>query len=142
MAKASSTADKEGLKTILTGILPTIDLRHLKIDYMTPIKRYEVLNDIICDLCGDDLYLHLKGVDELNLRHDSILLEGCNTSFQGHLQLEAEDFADSYNWAQAIAGPVLSVCVNSPVLIGRELWQESRIALFTQSVDTRASVSS
>ncbi len=108
-------------------------------DYMTPIKRYEVLNSIICDLRGDDLYLHLKGVDELNLRHDSILLEGCNTSFQGHLQLEAEDFSDSYNWAQAIAGPVLSVCANSPLLIGRELWQESRIALFTQSVDTRAS---
>jgi CBS domain-containing protein len=139
LAKASAKANKEGLKIILTGILPTIDSRHLKIDYMSPIKRYEVLNSIICDLRGDDLYLHIKGVDELNLRHDSILLEGCNTSFQGHLQLEAEDFADSYNWAQAIAGPVLSVCANSPVLIGRELWQESRIALFTQSVDTRAS---
>ncbi len=139
MANASATADSKGLKIILTGILPTIDLRHLKIDYMTPVKRYEVLNKIICDLRGDDLYLHLKGIDELNLRHDSILLEGCNTSFQGHLQLEAEDFADSYNWAQAIAGPVLSVCANSPLLIGRELWQESRIALFTQSVDTRAS---
>ncbi len=139
LAKAVAVADKEGLKIILTGILPTIDLRHLKMDYMAPIKRYEVLNRIICDLRGDDLYLHMKGADELNLRHDSILLEGCNTSFQGHLQLATEDFADSYNWAQAIAGPILSICANSPVLIGRELWQESRIALFTQSVDTRAS---
>lgn len=139
LAKAVAVADKEGLKIILTGILPTIDLRHLKMDYMAPIKRYQVLNRIICDLRGDDLYLHMKGADELNLRHDSILLEGCNTSFQGHLQLDAEDFADSYNWAQAIAGPILSICANSPVLIGRELWQESRIALFTQSVDTRAS---
>jgi len=139
LAKAVAVADKEGLKIILTGILPTIDLRHLKMDYMAPIKRYKVLKRVICDLRGDDLYLHMKGADELNLRHDSILLEGCNTSFQGHLQLDAEDFADSYNWAQAIAGPILSICANSPVLIGRELWQESRIALFTQSVDTRAS---
>lgn len=139
LEKARAKADKEGLKIILTGILPTIDPRHLEIGYMAPIKRYEVLNSIICDLRGDDLYLHLKGVDELNLRHDSILLEGCNTSFQGHLQLNADDFANSYNWAQAIAGPILSVCANSPVLLGRELWQESRIALFTQSVDTRGS---
>jgi len=85
------------------------------------------------------LELHIKGVDEINLHHDSILYEGCNTSFQGHLQLDVEDFSNSYNWAQAIAGPVLSICANSPVLMGRELWQESRIALFRQSVDTRAS---
>jgi CBS domain-containing protein len=46
---------------------------------------------------------------------------------------------DTYNWAQAIAGPVLSICTNSPLLIGKELWEETRIALFAQSVDTRAS---
>lgn len=139
LAKARSEAAKQGLKIILTGILPTIDSRHLKTEYMTPMKRYEVLNQIICDLRGDDLELHIKGVDEIKLRHDSILYEGCNTSFQGHLQLEPENFASDYNWAQAIAGPILSICANSPILMGRELWQESRIALFRQSVDTRAS---
>lgn len=137
--KARKEASRKQLKIILTGILPTIDSRHLKTSYMTPISRYEILNQIICELRGDDLELHIKGVDEINLRHDSILYEGCNTSFQGHLQIEAENFADDYNWAQAIAGPVLSICANSPLLMGRELWQESRIALFTQSVDARAS---
>lgn len=139
MAKARREAAKQGLKIILTGILPTIDSRHLKTNYMTPVKRYEVLNRIICDLRGDDLELHIKGVDEIKLRHDSILYEGCNTSFQGHLQLDPGCFAEDYNWAQAIAGPVLAICANSPILMGRELWQESRIALFRQSVDTRAS---
>ncbi len=139
LSKARNEASKKDLKIILTGILPTIDSRHLKTSYMTPIKRYEILNQIICDLRGDDLELHIKGVDEINLHHDSILYEGCNTSFQGHLQLDADDFVNSYNWAQAIAGPILSICANSPILMGRELWQESRIALFRQSVDTRAS---
>jgi CBS domain-containing protein len=55
-----------------------------------------------------------------------------------HLQLNPKDFVDNYNWAQAIAGPVLSVCTNSPILFGKELWSETRIALFTQSIDTRA----
>ncbi len=65
------------------------------------------------------------------------MFEACNTSFQMHLQIEPHDFTSSYNWAQAIAGPVLGVCVNSPLLLGRELWAETRIALFQQSIDTR-----
>ena len=36
-----------------------------------------------------------------------------------------------------IAGPVLSICTNSPILFGKELWAENRIALFKQSLDTR-----
>jgi hypothetical protein len=40
--------------------------------------------------------------------------------------------------AQAVAGPLLSCCTNSPLLFGHELWRETRIALFQQSVDTRA----
>ena len=139
MSKVRTEAAKQGLKVVLTGILPTIDSRHLHSSFMTPVKRYEVLDKTIRELRGDDLELHIKGVDEINLHHDSILFEGCNTSFQTHLQIEANDFADSYNWAQAIAGPILAICANSPILMGRELWQETRIALFTQSVDTRAS---
>lgn len=139
LSKARTEAEEQNLKVLLTGILPTIDSRHLHTSYMTPVKRYEVLNQIIKELRADDLELHIRGVDEINLHHDSILFEGCNTSFQTHLQIDPNDFADSYNWAQAIAGPVLSICANSPFLMGRELWQETRIALFTQSVDSRAS---
>ncbi|WP_232622886.1 CBS domain-containing protein [Pareuzebyella sediminis] len=139
MGKARTEAAKYGLKVVLTGILPSIDSRHLKKNYMTPIERYKVLDETIREVRGDNLELHIKGVDELNLRHDSILFEGCNTSFQGHLQIDVNDFANSYNWAQAISGPILAICANSPLLMGRELWQETRIALFTQSVDMRPS---
>ena len=66
------------------------------------------------------------------------MLEACNTSFQTHLQIDPHEFIEKYNWAQAIAGPVLSICSNSPILFGKELWSETRIALFTQSIDTRA----
>lgn len=137
--KAGKVAANYDNKVLLTGILPTIGTQHLKIDFMTPLKRYKVLNEAITDIRKNDIELHIKGVDELNLKHDSILYEGCNTSFQAHLQIDPDDFEDTYNWAQAIAGPVLSICTNSPLLMGRELWEETRIALFAQSVDTRAS---
>ena len=69
----------------------------------------------------------------------SVLFEACNTSFQLHLQIKPDEFVAKHNWSQMIAGPVLSACVNSPLLFGNELWAETRIALFKQSLDTRSS---
>lgn len=137
LEKAKSKAEKMGIKVILTGILPTISKNELGIDFMTPIPRYYKLNEVLTQCRGDHFALKIRGVDELTLRHDSVLFEACNTSFQLHLQVPQKDFIRSYNWAQAIAGPVLGVCSNSPLLMGRELWKETRIALFQQSLDTR-----
>ena len=137
--EGQEAAEKHGNNIILTGILPTISTRYLKEEYMTPLDRYRILNESIKAVRGSHMELHIKGVDEVNLHHDSIMYEGCNTSFQAHLQIDPDKFADTYNWAQAIAGPLLSICANSPMLMGRELWEETRIALFTQSVDTRRS---
>ncbi len=139
LKKATDIAAEHNTKIILTGILPTVTTEHLGPDYMTPLKRYRVLNDALIDIRQDEIELHIKGVDEVNLHHDNIMYEGCNTSFQAHLQIDPDDFANEYNWSQAIAGPVLSICTNSPMLLGKELWEETRIALFTQSIDTRAS---
>ncbi len=136
--KAKEEALKKDTKIILTGILPSFTLDSITEDKMTPLKRYSVLNDAVKETRKQDFNIHIKGVDELNLLHDSVMLEGCNTSFQMHLQVNPKTFIDTYNWAQAIAGPVLSACTNSPLLFGKELWSETRIALFTQSVDTRA----
>ena len=138
LKKAQSVCEKHNTKIVLTGILPTLSLKYISDDNMTKIQRYGVLNEAIKDSRKQDFSIHIKGVDELNLLHDSVMLEACNTSFQAHLQIHPDNFIDEYNWAQAIAGPVLSICTNSPLLFGKELWNETRIALFTQSVDTRA----
>jgi len=138
LAKAKKAASDNGAKIVLTGILPTLALKHIAIENMTPMQRYNVLNEAIKESRKQDFDIHIKGVDELNLRHNSVMLEGCNTSFQMHLQIDPDNFVEDYNWAQAISGPILSACTNSPLLFGKELWSETRIALFTQSVDTRA----
>ena len=137
LKKAKEVAEKHDTKIILTGILPTISENELEYDYMTPRSRYQILNEKYKEIRGDDFRLHLRGVDELTLSHDTILFEACNTSFQMHLQIAPKDFISSYNWAKAITGPILGVCANSPLLFGRELWSETRIALFRQSIDTR-----
>jgi predicted transcriptional regulator len=138
LTKAKNAAAKHDTRICLTGVLPTLRIPHVSEEYMTKIKRYAVLNEALKDSRGQDFYIHIKGVDELNFLSDSVMLEACNTSFQTHLQVNPDNFIDTYNWAQAISGPVLSACTNSPLLFGKGLWAETRIALFNQSVDTRA----
>lgn len=136
--KAKTVAEKNDSKTVLTGILPSISTHELELEYMTPKKRYHALNDQFIKARGGAFKMHFKGVDELAILHNSVMFEACNTSFQMHLQIDPHDFAASYNWAQAISGPVMGVSVNSPILLGKELWSETRIALFQQSIDTRS----
>jgi gamma-glutamylcysteine synthetase len=124
-------------KILLVGILPTLMKKDLIFDNITPHERYKTLNKVLKKIRGDDFILRIKGVDELNLNHKTILFEACNTSFQVHLQIPIKEMVDKYNWSQAIAGPVLSIMSNSPMLLGKELWSETRIALFQQSVDLR-----
>ncbi|MDX1641264.1 MAG: CBS domain-containing protein, partial [Balneolaceae bacterium] len=137
LALAEETANTLDETIILTGILPSIDYRAVQMEYMTPKQRYEALADIISELRGGDFELNITGVDELILTHNNILFEACNTSFQCHYQVEPDEFTDMYNWAQMLSGPVLSIACNSPLLIGKQLWSETRIPLFQQSIDTR-----
>jgi CBS domain-containing protein len=139
VAKVRASARVHGAEVVLTGILPTLDKSHLAMDYMAPVPRYHALNEAMDRLRGGRPYnLRIQGRDELLLTHDNVMLEACNTSFQVHYQVAAPEFARLYNIAQAVAAPVVSAGTNSPMLFGHQLWRETRIALFEQSVDTRA----
>lgn len=137
LVKTQEAAKKVGTHAILTGILPTLDKTHLSLDNMTPMARYFQLNEAMTRLRGSDYDLRIKGRDELLIQHDNVMLEACNTSFQIHFQVSPERFVNRYNIAQAVAAPTLAAATNSPLLFGRQLWRETRIALFQQSVDTR-----
>ncbi len=122
---------------LLTGILPTIRKSDVAIENLTPLPRYKALCDAIDNMRGKEYEIRIQGMDELLMKFDTPLLEGCNTGYQVHLQVKPDEFVSKYNVAQAITAPVLASAVNSPVLLGKRLWAETRIALFHQSVDTR-----
>jgi CBS domain-containing protein len=142
LAKAKVHAEANGSKIVLAGILPSLSMHEVNMDFITPMPRYFALNETMRKQRGTDFQMNFAGVDELSLSHNSVMFEACNTSFQLHLQIAPDDFTASYNWSQAISGPVLGVCANSPLLFGKELWSETRIALFQQSIDTRSFSSS
>jgi CBS domain-containing protein len=137
LGRVRNAAQSLGGDVVLTGILPTLKKSDLELDNMTPNPRYSALNEAMTRLKGGAYEFFLKGADELHLHHDSIMVEACNTSFQVHFQVAANEFARLYNAAHAAAGPVLAAAVNSPMLFGKRLWRETRVGLFQQSIDTR-----
>ncbi len=137
LTKLNSVCQEMGIDYLLTGILPTLRKFDLSLDNITPLERYYALNEAISKMRGKPFELHLKGYDEINLKLDSVMLEACNTSFQVHLQVRPDEFVEQYNIAQLLAGPTVAVGSNSPMLFGKRLWHETRIALFQKSVDTR-----
>jgi CBS domain-containing protein/gamma-glutamyl:cysteine ligase YbdK (ATP-grasp superfamily) len=138
LAKVRGVAEQYQADVLLAGILPTLCLSDLTLDNLTPIARYYELNRAITHARGGPFSIRIKGLDELELEHDNLMMESCNTSFQIHVQVSPREFANSYNIAQAITAPVLATAVNSPVLFGKRLWHETRLALFQHSADERS----
>jgi CBS domain-containing protein/gamma-glutamyl:cysteine ligase YbdK (ATP-grasp superfamily) len=133
----AAAADVE-MTPVLAGILPTIGKTDLGLDNMVPNPRYLTLSRAMNNARGEAFDFSIRGLDELVVKHDSVMVESCNASFQVHLQLADPDrFANAYNLAQLLLAPVLAASTNSPVLFGRRLWAETRIALFEQACDIR-----
>ena len=138
LAKARLSATEFGADILLAGILPTLKVSDLTLENLTPLPRYQELNRAVTQLRGGPFSIHIKGLDELQLTHDNMMMESCNTSFQVHFQVNPSEFVNTYNIAQAITAPVLAAAVNSPLLFGHRLWQETRLALFQHSADSRS----
>ena len=129
--------EEMNFQTVITGILPTLRKSDLEMHNLTPLDRYRALVEAIGKMRRGKHELRIRGIDELHIKHDSALLEACNTSFQVHLQVKPAEFVHQYNIAMAITAPVLAIAANSPFLFNKRLWNETRIALFQQSIDTR-----
>lgn len=137
IAAADRAAGEVNCRTVLTGILPTLAISDLRVENLSPNPRYRALNDTLASFRGEPFHVRIDGLDRFEHSHDNVLFEACNTSFQLHLQVEADRFAELYNLAQAISAPLLAAATNSPVLLGHRLWRETRIALFEHATDAR-----
>lgn len=135
---AEKKASEVGAHMVMIGILPTLSAGHMSPDSLSTNPRYQLLSDQILAARGEDIVIDIGGPERLRTTSDSIVPEAACTSTQLHLQVSPEDFAGSWNASQAIAGVQIALGANSPFLLGRELWRETRIALFEQATDTRS----
>ncbi|WP_138379525.1 hypothetical protein [Luteithermobacter gelatinilyticus] len=137
LADANNAAGAYDSRLVPIGILPTLHQEHLQSAYMTDIPRFHCLSNSLHKLRGKAFEVNINGRDSLHLTSSDVTLEGANTSFQIHLRTEPDKFADTFNTIQLITPLVVAMAANSPLLLGRRLWQETRIALFKQSIDSR-----
>src|ERR671932_584363 len=134
---AEDGAQKAHARLLMVGIMPTLTDGTLDGSVLSANPRYALLNEQIFAARGEDLHLAIDGVERLSVYADTIAPEAACTSVQLHQLVDPGVFAAHWNAAQCIAGVQLAVGANSPFFFGRELWRETRIALFEQATDTR-----
>jgi gamma-glutamylcysteine synthetase len=135
---ANRRAEELDAHVAMVGIIPTLKDPHVTIQHLSANPRYHLLNEQILEARGEDLQLAIEGPERLALQISSIAMEAAATSVQLHLQVSPAGFASTWNAAQAASAAQVAVGANSPFLLGKELWRETRIALFEQTIDTRS----
>ncbi|HET6529270.1 MAG TPA: glutamate--cysteine ligase [Actinoplanes sp.] len=137
LGRAEDRAGKADCTLVMIGALPTLRPDHLVLANLSANARYHLLNEQIVGARGERFRVDIHGVERLRTASDSIAPEAACTSVQFHMQVPPEQFAAQWNASQAISGVQVAIGANSPYLHGRQLWAETRIALFEQATDTR-----
>jgi hypothetical protein len=120
---------------VMIGTLPTIRDADLSLANISPLKRYYALNhELLKRNRGRPLDIDIGGREPLHTRRADVMLESAATSFQVHFQVPVSLAHLYYNASLVVSAPLLAAAVNSPLLFGHQLWEETRIALFEQSI--------
>lgn len=131
-------AAQHGGRVVPVGILPTLRREDFHSGAITDRPRYRSIVRGIRELRKTPSAIHIEGEDTLHLElDDAVVMEAANTSFQVHLRTDPDEFADLFNAALLLTGPVLAAAANAPTFLGHRLWHETRIALFKQAGDDR-----
>ena len=136
--QARQVAETLDLDVVLVGVLPTLRREDVVSSNLTPELRYECLNDSCLARQNRTIRLEIDGIERFESTFDSVVIEGANTSLQLHLQVSPQSAPRLYNLVQLLTAPILAAAANSPVLLGRRLWHETRVAIFERVFDERS----
>ena len=135
---AEEKSAEVGAHLVMIGILPTLADGHMSASSLSGNPRYRLLSEQILNARGEDITIEIAGPERLQTTSDTIVPEAACTSTQLHVQTSPAQFASYWNASQAIAGLQIAVGANSPYLLGKHLWHETRVPLFEQATDTRS----
>ncbi|WP_333770812.1 glutamate--cysteine ligase [Streptomyces sp. IBSBF 2435] len=119
-----------GAEPYCAGLLPTLRPGDLTRRNVSSRKRYALLDDAL-GRAGRGL--RVTGEQRCRMRSDTICSQGAASSWQVHLTVRPEEFTRFHNAAQLMTAPVLAVGANSPLLLGRRVWDETRIPWYEQA---------
>jgi len=132
------SAKKFDAKLGLFGVLPSLKLEHFNKElYQSDMHRYTLVSQRMKELRHESVKILFHGEDEISLQKDDVMLEALGTSLQIHLQIPFDQAVEYYHAALLASVVLVGFGANSPLVLGKRAWHESRIAIFEQSVDTR-----
>jgi gamma-glutamyl:cysteine ligase YbdK (ATP-grasp superfamily) len=137
LCAARAAAARHGARIATIGILPSLRREDFAAGALTESPRYRALSAGLRRLRQQPFEVRIEGRDSLSVGCDDVTYEGATTSWQVHLKVPPSRFVATYNAAQIATAAVLAIGANSPLFLGRRLWDETRIALFRQAVDER-----
>lgn len=135
--RCEQVAAQLGHDIVSIGVLPTVADAMLCPENMSPLKRYAALNERVLRLRqGRPIALKISGVDTLESLHHDVMLEAAATSLQVHLKVPQAVSVRYYNASLVASAFTVALASNAPLLFGKRLWDDTRIPLFEQAVDT------
>ena len=136
--EGQASAKKFNAELGLFGVLPSLKLKHFnKTLFQSDMHRYTLVSQRMRELRHEPVKILFQGEDEVSLEKDDVMLEALGTSLQIHLQIPFDESVAYYHAALLASVVLLGFSANSPLVLGKRAWHESRIAIFEQSVDTR-----
>lgn len=136
--KAQNSAQKFETKLGLFGVLPSLTPEHFdRKKYQSKMRRYSLASKRIHELRHESIKLLFSGEDVVSLERNDVMSEALSTSLQVHFQVPFERSVDYYHAALHASVIMVGIAANSPLILGKRAWQESRIPIFEQSVDAR-----
>jgi len=138
LRKINGLAAVQGGRVVPIGILPTLGESDLQSQALTDLPRYRALSWALRHKRHAPFRVCIDGREPLTLTCNDVTLEGANTSLQLHLRVTPNEFAHLYNITQLVTPLAVGIAANSPIFVGHQLWDETRIALFKQAIDYRS----
>jgi len=136
--QAEDSAKKFNAQLGLFGVLPSLKLEHFnQALYQSEMNRYTLVSQRMQELRHEPIKVLFHGEDEVSLEKDDVMLEALGTSLQIHFQIPFDEAVEYYHASLLASVVLVGFGANSPLVLGKRAWHESRIAIFEQSVDTR-----
>ncbi len=142
-APASTTPRRRrrrlGAHMVMIGILPTLSAGHMSPASLSANPRYQLLSDQILAARGEDIVIDIGGPERLRTTGG---LDRPGGGLHQHPAAPPGEPRGLPRLLERLAGDRRACSSRSaptrPFLLGRELWRETRIALFEQATDTRS----
>ena len=108
-------------------------------DNMSSMRRYAALTRQVLRLRDErPIRLRIMGEDFLESVHHDLMLEAATTSLQVHLKVPQSTSRRYYNASLIASAFTVALAANAPLLFGKRLWDDTRIPVFEQAVDSHS----